>query len=95
MLSVKARSALREIKAKIAEGKWIKHRAGDGRGNYCLSGHVAATGAPSEVKNEIFAALNRRLARTRYGSVVRFNDAPDVQRQDVINLLDETMAEEA
>lgn len=93
MLSIGARSALREIRSKVATGKWIKHHASDGRGNYCISGHI--TQVPLDTRTEVFNALNRTMYKKypHMGSLVVLNDHHDTKQATIIELIDDTLVE--
>lgn len=97
MLSNEAKSALRRIRAEVLEGHWMKHNDYDGKGNYCLAGHVNhqasrdRAGRTMSSRMEVHQVLLEVVQARGYLSIPRFNDNPYTTQDDIIAVIDEAM----
>jgi len=93
MLSMGAQSLLRSVRASIGEGHWIKGRAHDNQGNYCLSGHLTVSRNSTNYRDyaQAHKAVCNVIRARGFQSIPHFNDARRTTKDDVLAVIDEAM----
>lgn len=91
MISTSAMTALREIRAAIADGRWTQGASTDGLGNYCLSGWVERT-AGEGVEPEVTMLLHNHAKTKGFMGIISFNDARRRTKEEVVDFIDEVLA---
>lgn len=92
-LNNEEKTLLRNVRADIAAGKWTTGRFHDGKGNYCLSGHLIVNyrDVPIYTGERVQEAILDVLVEKGWErNIPGFND--NSTREEVVELLGEVLA---